>query len=75
MHEEALSFWDALRHGIFTVPGDMEGCIDFAPLLQRLADDGWTGWLVVEAEQDPATAHPLETFRLARRHIQDLTGL
>ncbi|SDD53409.1 myo-inosose-2 dehydratase [Auraticoccus monumenti] len=75
MHEQSLSFWDALRQGIFTVPGDDEGCIDFAPLLRKLADDGWSGWLVVEAEQDPATAHPLEVFRAARRHIADLAGL
>jgi inosose dehydratase len=75
MHEQSLSFWDALRQGIFTVPGDAEGCIDFAPLLRKLSDDGWSGWLVVEAEQDPATAHPLEVFRLARRHITDLAGL
>lgn len=75
MHRDALSFWDALRQGIFTVPGDPEGCIDFAPLLRKLADDGWAGWLVVEAEQDPATAHPLEAFRIARRHIAKLTGL
>jgi inosose dehydratase len=75
MREESLSFWDALRQGIFTVPGDAEGCIDFAPLLRKLADDGWAGWLVVEAEQDPAVAHPLEAFRLARRHIADLAGL
>jgi inosose dehydratase len=75
MHEDGLSFWDALRQGIFTVPGDPEGCIDFAPLLAKLADDGWSGWLVVEAEQDPARAHPLEAFRLARRHIADVAGL
>ncbi|MGZ4531592.1 MAG: myo-inosose-2 dehydratase [Mycobacteriaceae bacterium] len=75
MRQESLSFWDALRQGIFTVPGDEQGCIDFAPLLRKLADDGWGGWLVVEAEQDPATAHPLEAFRLARRHIAELTGL
>jgi inosose dehydratase len=75
MHQEALSFWDALRAGIFTVPGDPEGCLDFAPLLRKLADDGWAGWLVVEAEQDPAKAHPLEAFRTARQHIAELTGL
>ena len=75
MHQESLSFWDALRQGIFTVPGDVEGCIDFAPLLRKLADDGWAGWLVVEAEQDPAKAPPLEVFRRARRHIADVAGL
>lgn len=75
LQTEPLSFWDALRDGIFTVPGDPEGMIDFAPLLRKLADDGWEGWLVVEAEQDPAVHHPLEAFRTARRYIADLTGL
>ncbi|MGH3459145.1 myo-inosose-2 dehydratase [Aeromicrobium sp.] len=75
MHRDSLSFWDALRAGIFTVPGDPEGSVDFAPLLRKLADDGWAGWLVVEAEQDPAKAHPLEAFRTARQHIAELTGL
>jgi inosose dehydratase len=75
MRQDALSFWDALRAGIFTVPGDPEGCVDFAPLLRKLADDGWAGWLVVEAEQDPAKAPPLEAFRGARRHIAELAGL
>ena len=75
MRHESLSFWDALRAGIFTVPGDPEGCLDFAPLLRQLADDRWGGWLVVEAEQDPAAAPPLEAFTLARRHITELTGL
>ena len=75
MHDEALSFWDALRAGIFTVPGDDEGMIEFAPLLEKLAEDGWQGWLVVEAEQDPAKAHPLEAFRTARRYLADVAGL
>ena len=75
MHRDALSFWDALRAGIFTVPGDPEGSVDFAPLLGKLAGDGWAGWLVVEAEQDPAVAPPLEAFRSARQHIAELTGL
>lgn len=75
LQTEPLSFWDALRAGIFTVPGDPEGMLDVAPLLRKLADDGWEGWLVVEAEQDPAVHHPLEAFRSARRHLADLTGL
>ena len=47
----------AVLEGIFTVPGD--GCIDFPPLLRRLHAQGYAGWLVVEAEQDPRKAHPL----------------
>ena len=52
-----MSFQDAFLGGIFTVPGD--GCVDFPPLLRLLHERGYAGWLVVEAEQDPAQAHPL----------------
>jgi inosose dehydratase len=51
------SFMGAVLEGIFTVPGD--GAIDYLPLLSRLADAGYHGWLVVEAEQDPKKADPL----------------
>ena len=54
---EDMSFMDAVLAGIFTVPGD--GSIDYAPILKTLADNGYSGWLVVEAEQDPKKAHPL----------------
>ena len=54
---EDMSFMGAVLEGIFTVPGD--GCIDYPTLLKMLADGGYSGWLVVEAEQDPAKAHPL----------------
>jgi hypothetical protein len=46
---------DAVVAGVFTVPGD--GMVDFPAVLRELP--GYSGWLVVEAEQDPAKAHPL----------------
>jgi inosose dehydratase len=49
-----LSFLDAVIAGVFTVPGD--GCVDFATVLRELP--GYSGWAVVEAEQDPDKAHP-----------------
>ena len=52
-----MSFMDAVIEGIFTVPGD--GFIDYPSILKVLADAGYSGWLVVEAEQDPKKAHPL----------------
>ena len=64
---EDMSFMDAVLAGIFTVPGD--GCIDFPPLLRRLCDAGYAGWLVVEAEQDPRKAHPLTYARLGYRNL------
>jgi inosose dehydratase len=52
-----MSFMGAVMEGIFTVPGD--GFIDYPAILAVLADADYSGWLVVEAEQDPAKAHPL----------------
>lgn len=47
------SFMDGVRGGVFTVPGDEEGGVDFKPLLNILKDAGYDGWIVIEAEQDP----------------------
>lgn len=69
---EDPSFRDAILQGIFTVPGD--GMIDFAPILQALDDAGYTGWLVVEAEQDPAKAEPLVYAKKAREYLHAVTG-
>jgi inosose dehydratase len=48
------SFLDAVINGAFTVPGD--GAIDFPALIALLREQGYEGWLVVEAEQDPTVA-------------------
>jgi inosose dehydratase len=69
---EDPGFHDAILRGIFTVPGD--GMIDFAPILRTLDDAGYTGWLVVEAEQDPAKAEPLAYARKAREYLHAVTG-
>lgn len=60
--KSGASFLDSVLDGVFTVPGD--GDVDFPPVLRRLQTDGYQGWLVVEAEQDPAKAHPLTYARL-----------
>ncbi|MFN7050892.1 MAG: myo-inosose-2 dehydratase [Gemmobacter sp.] len=52
------SFLDAVIKGAFTVPGD--GSLDFAAIVGALADKGYQGWFVVEAEQDPVANPPLE---------------
>jgi inosose dehydratase len=64
------SFLEAVINGAFTVPGD--GAIDFKPLLQLLRDNGYSGWLVVEAEQDPAVA---PSFRYAKKGYDHLRTL
>jgi len=50
------SFLDGVLAGMFTAPGD--GTIDFALVMKALAKINYAGWIVVEAEQDPARAQP-----------------
>jgi len=61
------SFLAAILEGVFTVPGD--GFIDYFALARRLADIGYEGWVVVEAEQDPAKAPPGAYSAMGRRHL------
>lgn len=58
--EEKLSFLEGVRRGVFTVPGDKEGGVDFQPVLKIAAEHGYEGWLVIEAEQDPDVRNPFE---------------
>ncbi|MEA4897246.1 MAG: myo-inosose-2 dehydratase [Christensenellaceae bacterium] len=70
---EGWSFLKAVREGAFTVPGD--GCVDFDPILKKLAEANYEGWLLVEAEQDPAKANPLEYAIVARKYIRQHAGI
>jgi inosose dehydratase len=65
-----MSFMDAVIAGIFTVPGD--GFIDYPAMLRVLADNNYSGWLVVEAEQDPKKAHP---FSYAKMGFENLSRM
>lgn len=56
---QGLSFLEGVRRGVFTVPGDPEGAVDFAPVLACAAAHGYDGWLVIEAEQDPVQRDPV----------------
>jgi inosose dehydratase len=67
---EDMSFISAVMDGIFTVPGD--GAQDYPTLLKILSDNGYAGWLVVEAEQDPARAHPLTYATMGYRNLKSL---
>jgi Sugar phosphate isomerases/epimerases len=73
VRREKLSFLRGVRLGAFTVPGD--GAIDFKPIFQALADSGYRGWMLVEAEQDPAVANPFEYALRARAYIKEQTGI
>ncbi len=73
VHAHKLSFLDGVKQGTFTVPGD--GVIDFKPVFTLLEDFGYQGWIVVEAEQDPAKANPFEYAVKARRYIREVAGI
>jgi len=64
------SFLDAVIGGAFTVPGD--GCIDFHAVGKALKGMDYSGWIVVEAEQDPAKAPPKEYSQMGYDHIKDV---
>ena len=67
------SFLQGVRKGTFTVPGD--GVIDFEPIFKVLAENNYEGYVLVEAEQDPAIANPFEYAKKARAYIAEKAGL
>ena len=71
--KENMSFLAGVRAGAFTIPGD--GCINYDPIFKVLEDAGYEGYMVVEAEQDPAKANPREYAIRARKFIAEKTGL
>jgi inosose dehydratase len=61
------SFLNAVLEGVFTVPGD--GMVDYRSVLEPIARSGYQGWLVVEAEQDPAVAPPMRYATMGYRNL------
>lgn len=70
---EKWSFLKGVLNGVFTVPGD--GSIDFKPIFEAIKEINYEGWLMVEAEQDPAIENPFEYAQKARTYIKKLTNL
>jgi len=64
------SFLRAVLAGVFTVPGD--GAVAFEPVFAELAD--YTGWVVLEAEQDPRIANPLTYATLGYQNLKRFVG-
>ena len=69
---EDRSFLDGVAAGVFSVPGDPEGCIDFQAITDRLKAMDYQGWIVVEAEQDPAKAPPYAYSKLGYEHLREI---
>ena len=70
--KSSRSFLDCVLDGIFTVPGD--GMIDYDDIMRRLADIGYEGWVIIEAEQDPEKANPLEYAKIGYNALVSSAG-
>ncbi len=66
------SFLNAVLEGVFTVPGD--GMVDYRSVLEPIARSGYQGWLVVEAEQDPAVAPPMKYATMGFQNLSAVAG-
>ena len=66
------SFLDAVVKGAFTVPGD--GSLDFEAIVKKLAEYGYEGWFVVEAEQDPKIWPPSEMAKIGHKELLRVTA-
>jgi inosose dehydratase len=62
------SFLDGVLAGMFTVPGD--GRLDYGAVMRALAGINYSGWIIVEAEQDPAKADPRRYGELGLATLQ-----
>ena len=69
------SFRQAIRHNCFTVPGDGNGYVNFQKIFQALNDTAYSGWLIVEAEQNPEIANPFEYALKARYYLSAMLDL
>lgn len=73
MRDKGWSFEEAIQAGLFTVVGS--GSIKtFPKIFATLAEADFAGWLIVEAEQNPAKANPLEYATKARAYLREQLG-
>ncbi|MDE3237600.1 MAG: myo-inosose-2 dehydratase [Paracoccaceae bacterium] len=70
VREQGLSFLEGVRRGVFTVPGDPEGCVDFPAVLSVAAHHAYRGWLVIEAEQDALVREPFKYQSMGLRFLK-----
>ncbi|NGX42693.1 MAG: hypothetical protein K940chlam7_00977, partial [Chlamydiae bacterium] len=75
--KEDSSFFSAVVDGVFTVPGDKEQpsseeAIDFAQVIKTLVAADYSGWVVMEAEQDPSKADPFTYAQLGYETLHSL---
>lgn len=68
------SFIDGVKCGLYTVPGD-GNMVDWKSIFDVIKASDYSGWIVVEAEQDPAKANPLEYALKARKFLREGLGV
>lgn len=68
-HNRNASFLDAVVDGVFAIPGD--GSLDFDAILARLAQSGYDGWLITEAENDPTVTPSWPLAERSYRYLRD----
>jgi inosose dehydratase len=73
VRREGWSFYRAVANGVFTVAGD--GCVDFPAIFQILKGVDYEGWLVVEAEEDPAKVEAFPKAKKAREYVRQQVGV
>lgn len=66
-NKEGWGFLERVRRGVFTVPGD--GCVDFPAVFNVLNESGYEGWMILEAEQDPSIADPLQYATMGKAYL------
>lgn len=69
--KERQCFLEGVRKGMFTVPGD--GIINFEPILDMIFRSNYSGWIVVEAEQDPSIANPFIYAKKAKEYMCNIS--
>jgi inosose dehydratase len=72
VRREGLSFLEGVRRGVFTVPGDADGVVHFTPVLRIAAEHDYQGWLVIEAEQDPALRNPYKYQSMGLKALKEM---
>jgi len=73
VREYQIDFNSAVKCGVFTVPGD--GGIDYRPIMKILSENGYEGWMMVEAEQYLPSPKTIEFMKKARSYINEITGV
>jgi inosose dehydratase len=73
MRDKGWSFETAIQAGLFNVVGSGDIGV-FPEIFKVLAEADFAGWLIVEAEQNPAKANPLDYAKTARAYLREQLG-